>query len=92
MKLASVLLRDKLPTLSANHLTAETTGFEMTVEGGFVTIKRPQYPDEEPFIVPMSNVVAMRKLPAVTEKPKRKTPAGESIPEPISVLVPPEKK
>lgn len=92
MKLSSIIIRDKLPALSANHLTVDKNGYEMTFEAGWVTVKRPQFPDESPWKIPVSNILGVQELLVAPEKPKRKTPAGEPIPEPVSVPIPPEKK
>lgn len=68
MKLSSVILRDKCPALAVNHITVEKCDVEIAFEGGLVTIKRLRYPDEQPFIVPVSNVIEMRPLPSEKKK------------------------
>jgi len=68
MKLSSLIVRDKVPSLSVQHLTPEKNQVEMTYEGGLVTVVRTQYPDETPHIIPLSNVLEMRPV------------AGEKLP------------
>lgn len=59
MKLAEIVLRDRIPSLSVTSFKAGEL-YAMALEAGLVTIQRLDRPDEEPFIVPVSNVIFMR--------------------------------
>lgn len=66
MKLVHVLLRDKIPSIGSTALAAGEH-YDLSFEGGFVTVVRKAR-DEEPFLVPVSNVIAMRPEKAAPKK------------------------
>lgn len=71
MKLSRVVLKDRIPDVGTAAFRDDA--YELAFEAGLVRmIRKNAGPDEEPWLIPMGNVVYMKAAPAETaEKPKK---------------------
>ncbi len=68
MKLAEVVLKDRIPTLGVTSF--RDNNYDMTYEAGLVTIARREHADTTPWLIPMANVIFMKVAEAPKKAPK----------------------
>lgn len=66
MKLSEVILKERLPQLGTSSFKSPV--FDMTFEGGLVTLAFADRADQVPWIVPLGNIVYMRPLEPAKKK------------------------
>lgn len=73
MKLSQLVLKPdlRIRDLPSTTLTASDT-LALSFDGGIVTITRLDRPDEEPFLLPFTNVHFMRPLASLKEATAKK--------------------
>lgn len=60
MKLSEVVLKERLPQLGTSSFKAPV--WDLTFEAGLVSVVNAARPDDQPWVIPMGNVIYMRPL------------------------------